>query len=77
MKDDFRSLWSSSFCFIDEDEEDDDNEDEERHSELRDGVEGDDRLSFEGEEILNLEGLDGLGMRIEFWWNVPLIVSES
>ena len=29
-------------------------------------MEGDDKLSFEGEEILNLEGLDGLGMRIEF-----------
>ena len=73
MKDDFRGLWSSSFWFIEDDEDDED----ERLGELRDGVEGDDKLNLEGEEILNLEGLDGLGMRIEFWWNVPLIVSES
>jgi hypothetical protein len=64
MKDDFRGLWSSSFCFIEDDEEDD--EDEERHGELKNRVEGDDKLSFEGEEILNWEDLDGLGMRIEF-----------
>lgn len=74
MNDDFGGLWSSSFCSIEDDEDD---EDEERHGELRHGDEGDDKLNFEGEEILNLEGLDGLGMRIEFWWNVPLIVSAS
>jgi len=65
MKDDFRGLWSRSFCFIEDDDEEDD-EDEEKHGELRNGVEGNDKLSFEGEEILNWEGLDGLGMRIEF-----------
>ena len=62
MKDDFRDLGSS--CFIDDDEEDD--EDEERNGDFKNGVEGDDKLRFDGEEILNLEGLDGLGMRIEF-----------
>ena len=64
MKDDFRGLWSRFFWIIEDDEEDDD--DEERQGELRNGVEGNDKLSFEGEEILNWEGLDDLGMRIEF-----------
>ena len=62
MKDDFRGL--RSFCVSDDDDEDD--EEEERLGELRDGVEGDDKLSIEGEGILNLESLDRLGMRIEF-----------
>ena len=76
MKDDFRGLWSSSPRLTDDDQEEDE-EDEERLGELSDGVEGDEKLSFEGEVILILEDLDRLGMRIEFWWNVPLIVSES
>ena len=65
MKDDFRGF---SFCLFDDDDDDDDDDDEddERLGELRDGVEGDDKLNFEGEEILNLEGLGRLGMRIEF-----------
>ena len=64
MKDDFKGLLSNSFWFTDDDEEDD--EDEVRLGELKDGVEGDDKLNFEGEGILNLEDLDGFGMRIEF-----------
>jgi len=63
MKDDFRALFSSSFCFIEDDDKDDD---EARDGEVRNWVEGDDKLSLDGEESLNLEDRDDLGMRIEF-----------
>jgi hypothetical protein len=75
MKDDFRGLLSSSFCFVEDDEEEDEEEDEdeesegdeEREGEFGIGVGDDDNTSFDGEESLNLEGLDDLGIRIEFW----------
>lgn len=62
MKDDFKGLQSGSLCFIEDNEDDD--EDEKKDGEVGNGVEDGDKL--DEEEILNLEGLDGLGIRIEF-----------
>ena len=71
MKEDFRGLLSSSFCFVEDDEEEDEDEesdgDEEREGEFGIGVGDDGNTSFDGEESLKLEGLDDLGIRIEFW----------